>query len=74
MRVRDAVTPGTSALFVLEQRRAPPTRLTRTLEDLGVVLIRSDLSEDHHELLAKVLGEESPAVAHGADVGRWQGM
>lgn len=73
MRVRDDVTPGTSALFVMSSVGAAE-RLTRTMQDLGVVLIRSDLSEDHHELLTKVLGEESPAAAHRTDVGRWQGV
>lgn len=59
-RARDEVTPGTSALFVMSSAAAAE-RLTGTLQDLDVALIRSDLSEDHQDLLTTVLGEESPA-------------
>jgi uncharacterized membrane protein len=64
-RVRDEVTAGTSALFVLSAAGAAD-RLTRTMEDLHVALIRSDLSERHQELLKQVLGEESVTAADGA--------
>ena len=64
-RVRDGVTAGTSALFVMSGVGAADD-LTRTMEDLRVELIRSDLSEHHHELLNQVLGEESVPAADGA--------
>lgn len=57
-RVRDAVTPGTSALFLLSSC-AVADALVVELEDLGVVLIRSDLSEDQERRLREALGEES---------------
>jgi len=64
-RVRDEVTVGTSALFVMSGAGAADG-LTRTMEDLQVALIRSDLSEDHQELLKQILGEESVPSADGA--------
>jgi len=57
-RVRDSVTPGMSALFVLSSG-AVADALVVELEELVVVLIRSDLSEDHARCLREALGEES---------------
>ncbi len=67
-RVRDAVTPGTSALFAMSGAGAADD-LTRTMEELEVGLIRSDFSQDHQELLRRVLGEESAMPADGAMAG-----
>jgi uncharacterized membrane protein len=64
-RVRDEVTPGTSALFVMSGAGAADG-LTPTMQDLRVALIRSDLSQRHGDLLKQVLGEESVAAADGA--------
>jgi uncharacterized membrane protein len=72
-RVRDGVTPGTSALFVMSSAAAADD-LAREMEDLYVALIRSDLSEDHQDLLEEVLGEESLTAADGTDRRERHGM
>jgi uncharacterized membrane protein len=64
-RVRDTVTPGMSALFLLSSG-AVADALVVEFEDLGVVLIRSDLSEDQERRLREALGEESEAAAPAA--------
>jgi uncharacterized membrane protein len=66
-RVRDAVTPGSSALFLLSSG-AVADALVVELKDLGVVLIRSDLSEDHGRCLRETLGEESEVAGEVAAV------
>jgi uncharacterized membrane protein len=48
--------------------------LAREMEDLYVALIRSDLSEDHQDLLEEVLGEESLTAADGTDRRERHGM
>ena len=64
-RVRDAVTPGMSALFVLSSG-AVADALVVELEELVVVLIRSDLSEEHERCLREALGEESEVAGEVA--------
>jgi uncharacterized membrane protein len=66
MRVRDTVTPGTSALFVLSSGAAADG-LGSVMQESHVALIRSDLSSDDQELLAQVLGEESLGAEDGTD-------
>ncbi|HEY7075231.1 MAG TPA: DUF1269 domain-containing protein [Solirubrobacteraceae bacterium] len=58
-RVRDTVTPGTSALFVLSDG---PTRdaLVQELRGVPFELIRSQLSAEQERRLRAALGEESP--------------
>ena len=55
-RVRESVTPGTSALFVLCEGDSAD-RLRVELPEPEVGLIRSDLSRDQQRRLADVLGE-----------------
>jgi uncharacterized membrane protein len=57
-RVRDAVTPGTSALFLLTSGEVAD-RLGAELRDADVELIRLDLSREHELRLREVLGDES---------------
>jgi uncharacterized membrane protein len=64
-RVRDTVTPGTSALFVLGDGVAANAVLA-AMDDLDVGLIRTDLSEDEQRSLRLVLGEESEPPEGGA--------
>jgi uncharacterized membrane protein len=64
-RVRDSVTPGTSALFLLSSAAAADA-LVVELEDFIVVLIRSDLSEDQERRLRDALGEESEVAGEVA--------
>lgn len=66
MRVRDAVTPGTSALFVLSSGAAADG-LASVMEESHVALIRSDLSAEDRDLLRQVLGEESLVAKSGLD-------
>jgi uncharacterized membrane protein len=56
MRVRETVTPGTSALFVLSSG-ASADRLREELPGPDVQLIRSDLSAAQARRLSEVLGE-----------------
>jgi uncharacterized membrane protein len=58
MRVREAVTPGTSALFVLSGA-ADADRLGAELADGGIGVIRADLTRDQEIRLHAALGEES---------------
>lgn len=67
-RVRDAVTPGMSALFLLSSA-AVADALVVELEGLGVVLIRSDLSEDQERCLQEALGEESELAGEASAAG-----
>ncbi len=55
--VREAVTPGTSALFVVSARPAAD-RLTAELDGLGAKVVRAELSERQAEHLRDALGEE----------------
>jgi uncharacterized membrane protein len=64
-RVRDAVTPGTSALFLLTSRAGAET-LTEELADLDVMLIRCNLSRDEERRLRDALGEDSEHRVAGA--------
>jgi uncharacterized membrane protein len=57
-RVRDTVTPGTSALFVISDGQTPD-RLAEELGDVQFVLIRSRLSSDQERRLRDALGDES---------------
>jgi uncharacterized membrane protein len=63
--VRDTVTPGTSALFVLGDGVAA-NAVVAAMDDLDVGLIRTDLSEDEQRSLRLVLGEESEPPEGGA--------
>jgi uncharacterized membrane protein len=59
-RVRDTVTPGTSALFVFSSDTVAE-RLGGELD--GVAAVRCDLSEVHERRLRAALGEESEQLA-----------
>jgi uncharacterized membrane protein len=59
-RVRDLVTPGTSALFVFSSD-VVADRLVGELSDVEVV--RCDLSVEHERRLRSALGEESERLA-----------
>jgi uncharacterized membrane protein len=56
LRVREAVTPGTSALFVLCPGSSAD-RLRAELPEPDVALIRSDLSPEQQRRLSDVLGD-----------------
>lgn len=66
LRVRDRVTPGTSALFVLSSVAAADG-LRIAMEDLHTALIRSDLCGDDRRRLGQVLGEESLNVDYDTE-------
>jgi uncharacterized membrane protein len=55
-RVRDAVTPGTSALFIFS---APAVADALTPELDGAEVVRCDLSIEQEQRLSAALGEES---------------
>jgi uncharacterized membrane protein len=57
-RVRDAVVPGTSALFVLGSRECPD-RIAAELDGMPAALIRADLSDEETRNLRDALGDES---------------
>jgi uncharacterized membrane protein len=57
-RVRDAVTPGTSALFVISTS-ASADRIAVALEDVATDTIRSTLSYEQQQRLRDALGDES---------------
>ncbi|HET8758317.1 MAG TPA: DUF1269 domain-containing protein [Solirubrobacteraceae bacterium] len=56
--VRDSVTPGTSAVFVLGSRDCPD-RISAALGDTPAAVIRSDLSDEQTRHLRDALGDES---------------
>jgi len=56
--VRDTVTPGTSAVFVLGGRDCPD-RIGAALADVPATLIRADLSDEQTRNLRDALGDES---------------
>ena len=59
-RVRDTVTPGTSALFVFSS----DTVADRLVDELGGVnVVRCNLSAEHERRLRAALGEESEQIA-----------
>jgi uncharacterized membrane protein len=55
-RVRDSVTPGTSAIFVLSTRAAAD-RVAAGLEGMAVEVLRSELSREQEERLRDALGD-----------------
>jgi uncharacterized membrane protein len=57
-RVRDTVTPSTSAVFVLGGRSCPD-RVSADLADVPATLIRADLSNEQTQNLREALGDES---------------
>jgi uncharacterized membrane protein len=57
-RVRDAVTPGTSAVFVLGDRDSPQ-RIAEELDGELAAVIRADLSDEQTRHLREALGDES---------------
>jgi uncharacterized membrane protein len=57
-RVRDAVTPGSSALFLLSDSRSID-RIAVALEPMPVEMIRSDLSDVQEKRLREELGDET---------------
>ena len=61
-RVRDAVTPGTSALFVL-CGAADADRMLADLDGADPTVIRCSMTRDHEQRLLAALGEESGAAA-----------
>ena len=67
-RVRDAVTPGTSALFLL-CGAADADRLLAELDPDGLVVIRCPMAREHEQRLLAALGEESGAVAQASPGG-----
>jgi uncharacterized membrane protein len=56
--VRDTVTPGTSAVFVLGGRDCPD-RISAELADTRATMIRADLSDEQTRNLLDALGDES---------------
>jgi uncharacterized membrane protein len=56
-RVRDAVTPGTSALFVVSDA-ATADRLAAELAGVAAATIRADLSDEQRRRLHEALGDE----------------
>jgi uncharacterized membrane protein len=56
--VRDSVTPGTSAVFVLGGRGCPD-RISAALADIRATMIRADLSDEQTQNLRDALGDES---------------
>ena len=56
--VRDTVTPGTSAVFVLGGRNCPD-RIGAALADTPASVIRADLSDEQTRNLRDALGDES---------------
>jgi uncharacterized membrane protein len=63
LRVRDAVKPGTSALFILSDGWAHD-RLALELTDVSSEAIRSQLSSEQERRLRDALGDESSHPAH----------
>jgi uncharacterized membrane protein len=57
-RVRESVTPGTSALFIIEGRDSLD-RTAAAFDGLDVEMIRSDLSYEQTQHLREALGDES---------------
>jgi uncharacterized membrane protein len=57
-RVRDTVTPGTSALFVIGDCHAVD-RVAVAIADVDVAMLRSDLSHEQTVHLRDALGDES---------------
>jgi uncharacterized membrane protein len=57
-RVRDTVTPGSSALFVISDSESVD-RIAATVADRAVDMIRSDLSSGQAQHLRDTLGEEA---------------
>jgi len=55
-RVREHVTPGTSALFVLS-RRAVAETIDGELDTLAVAVLRSELSHEQEEHLREALAD-----------------
>jgi uncharacterized membrane protein len=62
-RVRDTVTPGSSALFLICSA-ASVERIRAAIGDDDVALIRSDLSYEQQQHLRDALAEESLRHAH----------
>lgn len=60
MAVRELVTPGSSALFVL-CAAADADRLSDAVRSEGVATIRCSISHEHEQRLVTALGEERPA-------------
>jgi len=56
--VRDTVTPGTSAAFVLGGRNCPDL-ISAALADIPASVIRADLSDEETRNLRDALGDES---------------
>jgi uncharacterized membrane protein len=54
--VRESVTPGTSALFLLSSRRSADLVLS-DLDQPGVELLRTELSAEQEQHLMAVLGD-----------------
>jgi uncharacterized membrane protein len=63
-RARDAVTPGTSALFVIGDRRGVE-QIAAPLEGREVALLRTDLTHEQARQLYAALGEESASRVGG---------
>ena len=57
-RVRDMVTPGSSAIFVIGDSRSVE-RIAVALEPMPVEMIRSDLSAVQEQRLREALGDET---------------
>lgn len=56
--VRDTVTPGTAAVFVLGSRDCPD-RISVAIADIPATVIRADLSDEQTRNLRDALGDES---------------
>lgn len=55
-RIRDAVTPGTSAIFILSSRAAAD-HVARLLDDLGAEVVRTELSMEQEQHLRDALAD-----------------
>ena len=63
-RAREAVTPGTSALFVISSGRGVD-QITTALQDHEVCMLRTDLTHEQARQLYAALGEESASRVTG---------
>jgi uncharacterized membrane protein len=55
-RVRDSVTPGTSAIFILSTR-ASAGKIADALDRLGAEALRTELSLEQEQLLRDALAD-----------------
>jgi uncharacterized membrane protein len=61
-RVRSLVTPGSSAIFLIGSRTSPD-RVAELLGDVGVDMLRADLTDEETRRLREALSDESHTEA-----------